>query len=126
MKKSVALSVLTVIVPTDASIACGIADGVAGGECGRACVGEGKSKRGEKPLEIETPGSLARDSAGLERVTGISTTLVFSHTTVKFVAEAADWRAVASTLAQAQLLVSLVTGGQGHVPPTQSLPGVRP
>lgn len=37
----------------------------------------------------------------------LGVTLMLSRTTVKFVAEATDWRAVASTLAQAQLLVSL-------------------
>lgn len=37
----------------------------------------------------------------------LSATLMFSSTTVKFLAEAADWQAVASTLAQTQLLVSL-------------------
>jgi len=37
----------------------------------------------------------------------LSTTLVFSRTMVKFVAEAEDWRAVASTLTRAQLVVSL-------------------
>lgn len=40
----------------------------------------------------------------------ISVTTMFSSTTVKFIAEAADWRAVASTLAKAQLLVGLVAG----------------
>jgi len=38
----------------------------------------------------------------------LSATLVFSRTTVKFLAEATDWQAVASALAQTQLLVSLV------------------
>jgi O-antigen/teichoic acid export membrane protein len=37
----------------------------------------------------------------------ISVTMMFSSTTVKFVAEAKDWQAVASTLAKAQLFVSL-------------------
>jgi O-antigen/teichoic acid export membrane protein len=37
----------------------------------------------------------------------LSASLMFNRTTVKFLAEAADWQAVASTLAQAQLLVSL-------------------
>jgi O-antigen/teichoic acid export membrane protein len=37
----------------------------------------------------------------------VSTIMVLSHTTVKFVSEAKDWRAVASTLAQAQFLLSL-------------------
>lgn len=37
----------------------------------------------------------------------LGVTLMFRRTTVKFLAEAADWRAVASTLAQAQLLISL-------------------
>ena len=36
-----------------------------------------------------------------------SATMAFRRTTVKFVAEATEWRAVASTLTQAQLLVSL-------------------
>ncbi|MDH4135888.1 MAG: oligosaccharide flippase family protein [Anaerolineae bacterium] len=37
----------------------------------------------------------------------VSTILVLSRTTVKFVAEATDWKAVASTLARAQLLLGL-------------------
>ena len=35
-------------------------------------------------------------------------TLMFSGTTIKFIAEATDWRVVASTLARSQLIVSLV------------------
>jgi len=38
----------------------------------------------------------------------VGSTSMFSRTTLKFVAEATDWQAVASTLAQAQLLTSLV------------------
>jgi O-antigen/teichoic acid export membrane protein len=37
----------------------------------------------------------------------LSITVMFSQATVKFLAEATDWQAVASTLAQAQLVVSL-------------------